>query len=117
MKSKEPLSGGKLDKDDIIEIIKTYAARLKEKGIHFQKIILFGSYANNTQRKDSDIDIAVVSDKFGEDRFEERVMLTKIAYYVDAHIEPHPVSLKEYSEDNWQALIHEIKSKGIEIAA
>jgi predicted nucleotidyltransferase len=116
-KNKETLSGGKLDKDKIIEIIKTYAARLKEKGINFQKIILFGSYANNTNRKDSDIDIAVVSEEFGKDRFEERVKLTKIAYYVDAHIEPHPVNLKEFMEDNWQTLIHEIKSKGIEIAA
>ena len=106
-----------MDKDEIIEIIKTYAARLKEKDINFQKIILFGSYANNTQRKDSDIDIAVVSEEFGEDRFEERAMLTKIAYYVDAHIEPHPINLKEYIDDNWQTLIHEIKSKGIEIAA
>ena len=90
---------------------------MKEKGVNFRKIILFGSYAAGNQRNDSDIDIAVVSGEFGKDRFEERVLLSKIAYYVDARIEPHPVSLIDYTEDTWQALLHEIKSKGIEIAA
>ncbi len=86
-------------------------------GVNFRKIILFGSYAADSPRKDSDIDIAVVSGDFGKDRFEERVLLSKIAYYVDARIEPHPVSLKDFTEDTWQTLLHEIKSKGIEIAA
>ena len=104
-------------KEEIIEIIKRYAETLKEKGINFHKIILFGSFAADSERKDSDIDIAVVSEDFGKDRFEERVLLSKIAYYVDARIEPHPFSLKEYTEDTWQTLLHEIKSKGIEVAA
>jgi len=106
-----------LAKEEIIEIIRKYAERLKEKDINFQKIILFGSYAVGSQRRDSDIDIAVISEDFGKDRFEERVLLSKIAYYVDARIEPYPVSLKEYVEETWLTLIHEIKAKGIEIAA
>jgi len=104
-------------KREIIEIIRKYGERLKEQGINFQKIILFGSYAANAENRDSDIDIAVVSQDFGKDRFKERVMLTKIAYYVDVRIEPHPVNLKEFTRNSWQTIIHEIKSKGIEIAA
>jgi len=106
-----------LAKAEVIEIIRKYSQALKEKGINFQKIILFGSYALEREGMDSDIDIAVVSEEFGKDRFEERVLLGKVAFYVDARIEPHPLSLKELEEDDWQALIHEIKSKGIEIAA
>ncbi len=82
-----------------------------------EKIILFGSYAHGNPRRESDIDIAVVSGDFGKDRFNERVLLSKIAYYVDARIEPHPVSLKDFTGDTWQVLLHEIKSKGIEVAA
>ena len=104
-------------KREVIEIIKRYGERLKEQGINFQKIILFGSYAANAENRDSDIDIAVVSQDFGKDRFKERVMLTKIAFYVDARIEPHPVNLKEFTGNSWQTIIHEIKSKGIEVAA
>ncbi|HLP59239.1 MAG TPA: nucleotidyltransferase domain-containing protein [Candidatus Deferrimicrobium sp.] len=107
----------KLAKREIIDIIRKYGEKLKEQGINFQKIILFGSYAANTERRDSDIDIAVVSEDFGKDRFKERVVLTKIAYYIDARIEPHPVNLKEFINDSWKTIIHEIKSKGIEIAA
>jgi len=106
-----------LAKEEVIEIIKRYAEALKEKGVNFRKIILFGSYAAGRQRRDSDIDIAVVSGDFGKDRFEERVLLSKIAYYVDARIEPHPVGLEDFNEETWQTLLHEIKSKGIEIAA
>jgi predicted nucleotidyltransferase len=90
---------------------------LKAKEVSFYKIILFGSYASGTPRRDSDIDIAVVSGDFGKDRFKERVLLSKIAYYVDVRIEPHPVSLKDFKEDTWQVLLYELKSKGIEIAA
>lgn len=104
-------------KREVIEIIRKYGEKLKEQGINFQKLILFGSYAANAAHRDSDIDIAVVSRDFGKDRFKERVLLTTIAYYVDVRIEPYPVNLKEFSTNSWQTIIHEIKSKGIEIAA
>jgi predicted nucleotidyltransferase len=106
-----------LVKREVIEIIKRYAEALKAKGIKVYKIVLFGSYAAGTTRRDSDIDIAVVSGDFGKDRFKERVLLSKIAYYVDVRIEPHPVGLEDFMEDTRQILVHEIKSKGIEIAA
>ena len=93
---------------DIIEALKS---------INPLKIILFGSYAVNREKEASDIDIAVISDDFGSDRFAERVLLSKLAYYVDVRIEPHPISLKEFNQDSCQTLIHEIKSKGIVIAA
>jgi predicted nucleotidyltransferase len=107
----------KLAKEEIVKIIKKYAEKLREKGVNFQKIILFGSYAANRENQDSDIDVAVISETFGKDRFDERVLLSKIAYYVDARIEPHPINLKDFTEDTWQTIIHEIKSKGTEIAA
>lgn len=119
MKNKEKLIEYRAtsSREEVIEIIKRYAEALKEKGVNFRKIILFGSYAAGRQRRDSDIDIAVVSGDFGKDRFEEGVLLSKIAYYVDARIEPHPVGLEDFNEETWQTLLHEIKSKGIEIAA
>jgi len=106
-----------LVREEIIEIIRKYAEALKTTGISFSKIILFGSYAAGNPGKDSDIDIAVVSDNFGQDRFKERVLLSKIAYYIDARIEPHPLSLTDFMEETWQTIVYEIKSKGIEVAA
>ena len=51
-------------KEEIVKIIKKYAEKLREKGVNFQKIILFGSYAANRENQDSDIDVAVVSETF-----------------------------------------------------
>jgi predicted nucleotidyltransferase len=102
-------------KREIVNIFRRYADRLKEKGINFQKIILFGSCAANKDKKDSDIDVAVISESFGKDHFEERTLLTSIAFYIDARIEPHPVNLKDFTEDNYQSIIHEIKFNGVEI--
>jgi len=104
-------------KREVIDIIQEYGKNLKEKGIDFQKLILFGSYASNTETPTSDIDIAVISRDFGNDRFEERAKLTEIAYYIDSRIEPHPVSLNDFTEDDLQMIVHEIKSNGVEIAA
>ena len=43
------------------EIIKELVSRIAEE-FHPQRIILFGSYANNTQRPESDIDLLIVMD-------------------------------------------------------
>ncbi len=102
---------------EIVNIVKRYIEKLREKNISFHKIILFGSSATDNDREDSDIDIAVISEDFGQDRFEVRVKLTKIAFEVDARLEPHPINLKEFAEETWKTLIHEIRRKGVEIAA
>lgn len=106
-----------LVKRKIIDIIRSYGERLRKKRISLHKLILFGSYAANAERLDSDIGIAIVSGAFSIDRFHARAMLIKIAFYVDARIEPYPISLQAFNENNWQTIIREIKSKGIEIAA
>ena len=79
-------------------------------------IILYGSHANGRPRPDSDIDLAVVSRKFGKDRSEERVFLLKIAGKVDPRIEPVPISLKSYRKDTWIPLIYAIRRDGIDVA-
>ncbi len=37
---------------------------LTDKGINISKIILFGSYANDTSKHDSDIDLVIISNDF-----------------------------------------------------
>ncbi|HBO84895.1 MAG TPA: nucleotidyltransferase, partial [Deltaproteobacteria bacterium] len=45
-----------------------------------------GSYARKTQNKWSDIDLAIISPDFSNDRFEERVRLMKLASSIDDRI-------------------------------
>ena len=53
-----------MDKRRSNKIIKFLIERLKEDGINIDKVILFGSYYKGTPHKDSDIDIAIVSNDF-----------------------------------------------------
>ncbi len=104
-------------KKEIINIIKNFSNQLSNKGIKIEKIILFGSYARGDYKEWSDIDIAIVSESFGVNRFEERLFLSKIAANIDSRIEPHPIGKNEFENDDWKILISEIKKSGIEIAA
>ena len=57
---------------------------------HFDvdKVILFGSYAKDNQRPDSDIDVAVVVNSLKTDFFSYAPLLWKLRLEVDERIEP-----------------------------
>jgi predicted nucleotidyltransferase len=58
--------------------------KLKENGIPVEAAYLFGSYAKGRAREWSDIDIAVISSNLSDDRFEERIRLSKISSRIDS---------------------------------
>ncbi len=90
-----------------ITLIKKY-----HKGV--KKAILFGSYANNSERKESDIDIALVFDHLKDnDKFDLQVQLMLLASQVDTRIEPHPISNEDFNSNT--PFVIEIKRTGIEI--
>jgi predicted nucleotidyltransferase len=104
-----------MDKNQALKIIKKFVKRLRQKGISVDRVILYGSHAAGKGRRDSDIDVAIVSKDFGKDRVEEGTELYRIAGKVDARLEPVPISLAAYENDTWLPLIYEIKVKGLEL--
>ncbi len=60
---------------NIINVVKKFRTVVETAGIPVEKMILFGSYAKGTAHSDSDIDIAVVSKKFGYDDIDEMQLL------------------------------------------
>jgi len=96
--------------DSIKKIVKNYVRRLKENNIPVQKALLFGSHAKGIPRKDSDIDIAIVSTSFKGDRFSDRRLIVPFRRGLDSRIEPMP-----FTPDDFEAggiLIDEIKKTG-----
>ena len=89
----------KTDKD-IKQIITEYALQLRNAGIPVEKIILFGSYARNMAKENSDIDLAVVLKEIEEDRFTTRLKLMKYCRNFDDVIEPHPFSNEDFNMQN-----------------
>jgi predicted nucleotidyltransferase len=54
----------------IYEVLKPL---LERRGLNISKIVLFGSYAKQTENKDSDIDLIIVSRDFRDKSVFERV--------------------------------------------
>jgi predicted nucleotidyltransferase len=90
----------KKDRKTIYRIINRYIDALKQKNITVVGSYLFGSHAKETASEWSDIDVAILTDKFIGDSFDFRFLLMKIAREIDADIEPHPFLVGEFNEDN-----------------
>ena len=98
---------------EIRNIVKRFVDALTARGTRVEKAVLYGSYASGNIHASSDIDIAIISPDFGQDRFEERKILMQIAWRIDPRIEPVPISSESYEKDTWIPLIYEIRQKGI----
>lgn len=98
----------------ISETLKRY---IDSVAIHQSGLIsafLFGSYARNTQRSESDIDVALVIDDLADnDKFDIQVKLMLLAAKIDNRIEPHPISKQDLNSNNPFAV--EIRKTGIEL--
>ncbi len=97
-------------KDKTIIVIKKFIDYLKKEGIKINKVYLYGSYASKESDEFSDIDIAVVSPDFTENRYKERLRLMKIASKIDKRIEPVPFRPEDFNDND--PLVWEIKNKG-----
>ncbi len=99
---------------DIIHTIEKFIKLLKEENIIVEKVILFGSYAKGTYRKDSDIDLAIISPNFKEDEcIENMALLLCKANKLKADIQTIPFSMEEYNDP--KGIMEEILNTGIEL--
>ena len=96
------------DESNLKEIILKFYSIIKNL-YSVKKILLYGSYAKGTYRKDSDIDIAVVIDETNYDkRIEITAHLYRIAYEIDVFIEPKCIFWKEYIKHEPASILGEI---------
>lgn len=99
---------------DGIKVIKQYISTVSKEQPRLVAAYLFGSYARNNQRADSDIDIALVIENLSEnERFDIQVRLMVLASKLDTRIEPHPISNKDMLAGNPFAA--EIQRTGIKL--
>lgn len=88
------------DKRVIYESIEKYISALREREIHVIAAYLFGSFAKGETDAWSDIDLAILTDRFLGDSFDFRFLLMQIAGEIDPDIEPHPFLIDEFDETN-----------------
>ena len=100
---------------EIMDIVNKYAQVILE-NYKVKAIILFGSYAKGTNHKDSDIDIAIITDDLKcKDVFDEQLNLKRLRRNIDYRIEPHLIEVADY--DNIEnPFIQEVINTGIKVA-
>lgn len=97
----------------IEKTIKSYIEQLESIGVHVQQAILFGSYANGKYDEWSDIDLAIVSDDFAGNRFNDRNKIRKLTLKVNSDISPMPFRPEDFNDNDY--FVKEILKTGIRI--
>jgi predicted nucleotidyltransferase len=101
----------------IIAIVRRYLDAVMRAGIPAEKAVIYGSFARGEQRKDSDIDVLVLSPLF--DRLKESKVLDllwRLTRQVDIRIEPIAVGVREFDEDDGSPLIGVARRDGFVVS-
>jgi uncharacterized protein len=99
--------------DKIRDKIKRLINELENDSIHIQRAVLFGSYANGNNNEWSDIDLALVSDNFCGNRWDDKALLRDYRAKIGWDIQVLPYRPEDlYS--SW-FVRDEILNKGIDI--
>ena len=99
--------------DLIIKISKRYIEELEKNGIKISEAIIFGSHAKGVVHEGSDIDIALISDSFTGNRFDDRRKVVPFRRKIDSRIEPIPFRPEDFNDGGM--LAEEIKNTGKKI--
>jgi uncharacterized protein len=100
-----------MDKREAIKLVKQYKLLLA-KYFDLDAVYLFGSYAKDTGKADSDINVAVVVNSVSGDFFSVNPLLWKLRRQIDDRIEPVLID----KNNDQPGFLNEIKRTGIEIA-
>lgn len=98
---------------EIIANIQKFIDLVEKSGIHIDKAILFGSYAKGLQNMWSDIDLALVSKNFEENRYYDLDKLVDACFAIDTNIAPLPYKTEDFTTDD--LFVKEILKYGIQI--
>lgn len=100
---------------EVRDIVHRFVEALGARGVHVDKTFVYGSVTKNRETADSDLDVAVISADFGNDRYSEAKLLNQVAWRIDTRIHPVPIQTSSYDNDAWNPLIHEIRTHGMEM--
>ncbi|MBU0701491.1 nucleotidyltransferase domain-containing protein [bacterium] len=100
----------------VIISVKKYLNELLKLGIPIQYGILFGSHAQGKIHQWSDIDLLIVSSRYDEICSREDInLLWRTAASMNSRIEPVPVGLNRWENDDESTIIEVARREGIQI--
>ena len=103
------------ERSSIIDKVRQYKQLVAEYfPVPVEQCWLFGSYAKNSARKDSDIDVALVVNRLDKSYsvLNTEPILWRLKRQVDLRIEPHVIA----RDTDYAGLLDEIQHTGIRVA-
>jgi len=91
--------------------VSQYVQFLKTQGVNVSRAYLFGSHVHGCAHEWSDIDVALVTDRFQGDSIDFKFYLTRLTRNIDPDIEPHPYLEADFNQS--QPLPREILRTGV----
>lgn len=98
----------------VLNQVRLFAKKVQKQSIPVDQVIVFGSHAKGTAHKWSDIDVCIVSPRFGRNGFDELVRLLKLKDDQTIDIEAHPMSPRDLM-NKYDTLASEIRKYGIDV--
>jgi predicted nucleotidyltransferase len=89
-------------KEEILKIEEILKRSFQDRGLTISKIVLFGSYLRGKIKKDSDIDIIVISPDFKNRDIFEKIELTKGIHKELVKRTMKPIDILYYSDVEWE---------------
>lgn len=97
----------------IAGVVRRYKKALKDAGFPAFRVYIFGSYAKREERKDSDIDICLVSSAFEKRKESFRKRAALIAFEVDPRIEIVVATPQQFYRDKLSPLFSRIRHEAV----
>jgi predicted nucleotidyltransferase len=99
--------------ESIVKVVRRYLYTLVQQGTPVRYGVVFGSQASGHSDIWSDIDLLVVSPRFDqEDERSDIDLLWRVAARTDSRIEPIPVGIRRFEEDDSSAIIEIARRQG-----
>jgi predicted nucleotidyltransferase len=100
-------------RDDIIDKVRRYRQLVADSKlpVDIEQVYLFGSYAKGQPHKDSDIDVAFITENTDNKAFDAIFLLWKLRRQIDVRIEPHLLS----RDSDYSDFIAEVQRTGIQV--
>jgi len=95
------------------KIISRYIKELERNHIPIQQAVLFGSRSKGSSHEWSDIDIALVSEAFGDGRMRDRSKIRRITLSISNDLSPLPFRPEDFTPED--PLVREILETGVKV--
>ena len=84
-------------RESVVARPRIHIEELEKNRIHVSQALIFGSHAKGTANDESDIDVALISEAFTGDRFEDRRKIVPLRRNIDTRIEPIPLKPEDFN--------------------